>query len=174
MLVGLTMAAVALCIGNFDNRLEKLPVNLNDPPFSFQGGSIDDQLRVVPRILDFLVDFTSDQGMRNPEIAVNYLESLAVPPYQMVTMKELVAKLIRLSLSTHITRTEPLEAEILVRVPDVVGTVFVAEFYAALQDTLERLSSTPSDGEIAYLMVALAGEIKIYTLIEQQLKPYKT
>jgi len=173
MLLSFTMATVVHCIGNFDNRLEKLPVNLNDPPFTFKSGSIDDQLKVIPRVLDFLVDFTSEQGMRNPEIAINYLESLAVPPYQMITMKELVAKIARLSLSTHITRTEPLEAEVLVKVPDKVGTVVVAEFYAALQDTLERLSTTPSEGEMAYLVIALAGGIRTYKLIEQQLKPYE-
>lgn len=172
MIVTIFMVCIAFCIANFDSQLMKQPINLYSAPFSFQTGSVDDQLKVIPRILDFIADFTLNKDLKTPEIAINYLEALAIPTYKLFEMRELVSKLIKLSLQTHITRFDPLEVEPLMSKPDEIGAIVVGEFYMSLYETLDKLNSKPSDGEITYLMLTLAGHIKVYELIKQTLKPY--
>lgn len=170
MLAILILITGTFCERSFENRLGKAPVDLYRPPFTFMDPDIDAQLSVVPNILNFLAEFTNNPDMKKPELAVNYLNSISVPPYRMFEMRELVYKLARLGLPRDITRLDRLEVAVLLREPNEISTELVAELYKELMKTLMAMELELTDGRTAYLVTAIAGAINRYDQMKDLFK----
>lgn len=168
MLFFISMVASFL---QFDNRtLDKTLLDFDTAPYTMPQNRVDSQLKVIPRILKFLADFTGNSDLIDPEHSVNYLNSLATYPYKAFEGKELISNLIKQQYQMDISRTDRYESKELLKSPEESISIVIGEYYSYLKETLEQMISRAAEGEQIYLLIRLSNSINNYLLVREHLK----
>lgn len=167
----LLFISTVLSILQFDNRtLDKNLIDFDTPPYTMPRNLVDAQLKVIPRILKFLADFTGNSDLIDIEHSVNYLNSLATYPYKAFEGRELISNLIKNQYQMDITRVDRYESMELLKEPEESISIVVGEYYLELRNTLEQMINRSAEGEQVYLLIKLSNSINNYLLIREHLK----
>lgn len=153
-----------------NNYLDKNVVDLNSPPLTYPTNKVEEQLLVVPKILEVIAKFAMNNDLLLPEKASDYLMSIATSPFKLFQAKELIAKLRVREFYYHITRTDRFEAAMLIRKPDPVINVVVALYYRDLKIILKEISGTIGAGEQIFFLMNLSNRLSNWNYIKDLLK----
>lgn len=152
------------------NFLDKNVIDLNSPPLTYPTDKIEEQLLVVPQILEIIAKFAMNNDLLLPEKAADYLTSIATSPFKLFQAKELIAKIRIRELYYHITRTDRFEAGQLIRRPDPVINVVVSLYYRDLKVILKEIAGVIGAGEQIFFIINLANRLNNWVFIKDLLK----
>lgn len=168
MLRILALAGCSLLSDN--NFMDKNVVDLNAPPLTYPVNKIEEQLLVIPKILEIIAKFAMNNDLLLPERASDFLMSIATSPFKLFQAKELIAKIRVKEFYYVITRTDRFEASVLVRRPDPVINVVVALYFRELKTILKDISGSIGAGEQIYFIMGLSDKVYNWNFIKDLLK----